>query len=54
MTFSVQSADDTARLAEKLGARVSFEPADIPGVGRVASLISPQGVLFSVLAWLAM
>lgn len=54
VTFSVQSADDTARLAEKLGARVSFEPADIPGVGRVASLISPQGVLFSVLAWLAM
>ncbi len=51
VSFAVKSADETARLARELGATVCHGPADIPGVGRFASVISPQGVAFSVMQW---
>ncbi len=47
--FAVANADDSAALAEKLGASVMMPPTDIDP-GRFAFLADPQGVMFSVLA----
>ncbi len=44
--FSVDKVDDTVALATSLGGQ-NFMPAmDIPNVGRIAGLASPQGVMF--------
>jgi hypothetical protein len=44
----VQSVDDTASLAQKLGGKIYKEPADIPTVGRFAVIADPQGAVISV------
>lgn len=47
--FRVADADDAARRAAELGATVAKGPADIPGVGRFAFIIDPQGAQFYIL-----
>ena len=41
------TVDEACVLAAKLGATVGVEPMDIPGVGRFAVVIDPQGAVFS-------
>lgn len=49
--FTVSDPDATVREAEKLGAVICVPPRDIPGVGRFAGIISPQGVTFYVIKY---
>lgn len=49
--FTVTDADAAARDAAALGAKVVVPPRDVPGVGRFATLVSPQGVPFSVIRY---
>lgn len=51
---AVDSADETARLATELGAKVIVPPSDIPNTGRFAVLLDPQGAAFGILQPLAM
>lgn len=44
--FTVNDADETAREAVGLGARICVPPQDVPGVGRFCGITSPQGVTF--------
>ncbi len=46
---AVDSADETAALALSLGAHQIVPPSDIPGTGRFALLVDPQGALFGLL-----
>ena len=41
--FGVDDVDASAKQAESLGGKVIAGPADIPGVGRFAALLDPQG-----------
>lgn len=52
--FTVNDVDATARKAAELGGTVLMPPTDIPNVGRFATLMDPQGVMFSVIAYLPM
>jgi len=47
--FAVADCDATVARAKELGANVIMEPTDIPGVGRFATLVDPQGAAFSVM-----
>ena len=47
--FAVEDCDGTAATAAKMGGAVLMGPADIPDVGRFATLRDPQGAIFSVL-----
>lgn len=47
--FQVDDTNVVAAKAKELGASVMVEPTDIPGVGRFAALVDPQGAAFSVL-----
>ena len=49
--FTVRDADETAREAVKLGAKLCVPPQDIPGVGRFGGVTSPQGVTFYVITF---
>ena len=44
----VESADDAAARAREAGGTVLAEPADVPGVGRTATLADPAGAAFIV------
>ncbi|MES2180444.1 MAG: VOC family protein [Gemmatimonadota bacterium] len=44
----VANVDDSAALAESLGARVNVPPTDIPNTGRFAVLADPQGASFAI------
>ena len=44
----VDSADDIAARAREAGGTVITEPADVPGVGRTATLADPTGAVFTV------
>lgn len=46
----VPSVDDSAAKATELGGSVMAPPMDIPGMGRFAVLVDPQGAVFSVFA----
>ena len=46
--FCVADVDGSNKQAEALGAKVLVPGADIPGVGRFATLQDPQGAPFSV------
>lgn len=48
--FAVADVDAEAERARELGATVVFGPADIPGTGRFASLLDPQGAAFAIFA----
>jgi len=45
----VADADASAAQAKQLGANVVVPPSDIPGVGRFASFLDPQGAAISIL-----
>jgi predicted enzyme related to lactoylglutathione lyase len=47
--FAVRDADATAAKAQELGGSVVIQPLDVP-VGRMASIVDPQGAFFSVIA----
>lgn len=51
---AVDSGDETAKLAESLGAKVIVPPSDIPGTGRFSILVDPQGAAFGILQPLPM
>ena len=46
---AVDDCDATAAKAQSLGAKLIVPPADIPGTGRFAVLIDPQGAGFAIL-----
>ena len=50
--FTVTDVDETAREAGRLGAAICVPPHDIPGVGRIGGITSPQGVTFYVIKYL--
>ncbi|WP_372800815.1 VOC family protein [Paracoccus seriniphilus] len=47
--FAVENADVAASAAAKAGASLHRPPADIPGTGRFAILVDPQGAAFGIL-----
>lgn len=47
--FAVDQCDKTVEKAKKIGATVIVGPQDIPEVGRFATMIDPQGAVFSVI-----
>jgi predicted enzyme related to lactoylglutathione lyase len=47
--FSVDSVDGAAQAAEGRGAQVALRPADLPGRGRAALLVDPEGALFALI-----
>jgi predicted enzyme related to lactoylglutathione lyase len=49
--FTVKNADETARLAAGLGAKICVPVQDIPQVGRFCGITSPQGVTFYVIQY---
>ena len=49
--FTVTDADETAREAVELGAKLCMPVQDIPGVGRFCGITSPQGVTFYVIEY---
>lgn len=49
--FTVRDADVAAARALELGGQVMIAPRDIPGVGRFAGVVSPQGVMFYVITY---
>jgi hypothetical protein len=48
---TVSDVDATARRAVELGGKVVHGPQDIPGVGRMAVIIDPQGAALNVIAY---
>jgi uncharacterized protein len=49
--FTVKDADETAREAANLGAKLCVPAQDIPEVGRFCGITSPQGVTFYVIKY---
>ena len=49
--FTVNDADEAARQAIDLGAKLCAPVQDIPGVGRFCGITSPQGVTFYVIQY---
>ena len=49
--FTVRDADETARLAGELGAKLCVPVQDTPDVGRFCGITSPQGVTFYVIQY---
>jgi uncharacterized protein len=47
--FAVADCDASAAQAGALGAKVAMPPQDIPGIGRFATLVDPQGAMFSII-----
>ena len=48
---TVDSADTTAKLAEKLGGKIIVPPTDIPEVGRFAVIKDPQGATIAIITY---
>jgi hypothetical protein len=48
---TVADVDATARKAAELGGKVVHGPADIPGVGRFAIIVDPQGAALNVITY---
>jgi uncharacterized protein len=46
--FQVTSVDSSASKGKELGGKVMVGPQDIPGTGRFAILVDPQGAVFAV------
>lgn len=47
--FTVENCDASCERAAKLGARICQPGMDVPGVGRMAVLMDPQGAAFSII-----
>jgi predicted enzyme related to lactoylglutathione lyase len=50
--FTVNDADEAARVAQENGATIFIPPMDIPEIGRFCGIISPQGVRFYAIRYL--
>ena len=50
--FTVRNTDELLAKAVPLGAKVVVEPQNVPGTGRFAGVISPQGVAFHVIQYI--
>jgi predicted enzyme related to lactoylglutathione lyase len=50
--FTVKDVEQAAREAVKLGGALCVPPRDVPGVGRFAGVVSPQGVMFYVIQYI--
>jgi hypothetical protein len=48
--FAVDDCDKSVSKARTLGAHIKKPPADLPGIGRCATLEDPQGAVFSVVS----
>jgi len=48
---TVDDVDATAKLAEKMGARIIVPPKDIPDVGRFCLFQDPQGAFLSAITY---
>jgi predicted enzyme related to lactoylglutathione lyase len=48
---TVDNADATVKLAEKLGGKVMVPPRDIPEVGRFAIILDPQGASIAIITY---
>jgi predicted enzyme related to lactoylglutathione lyase len=48
---TVDDVDATARKAVELGGKVVHCPQDIPGVGRMAVIVDPQGAALNVITY---
>lgn len=51
---TVADVDKAASRAEELGGKILMPPADMPGVGRIATLVDPQGARFAVVTYESM
>ncbi len=49
--ITVDDVDAAAARATALGGRVALPPMDIPGVGRMAVLLDPQGAAINVITY---
>ena len=47
--FAVEDCDASAEKATNLGATMMAPPSDIPGIGRFAIVIDPQGAAFAII-----
>jgi predicted enzyme related to lactoylglutathione lyase len=47
--FSVDSVDESAHAGEERGAQVVLRPVDLPGRGRAALLVDPEGAPFALI-----
>ena len=48
---TVDDVDQTAKTAEKLGAKILMPPTDIPTVGRFCVIQDPQGAVISAITY---
>ncbi len=51
VSLGAEDVDKATAKASELGATVVVEPADIPGTGRFAVLMDPQGAAFGILSY---
>ncbi len=51
VSLGAEDVDKATSKASELGATVVMEPADIPGTGRFAVLMDPQGAAFGILSY---
>ena len=49
--ITVADADATAKKVEELGGKVIVPPMDVPGVGRMITVIDPTGAAVSMMAF---
>jgi len=49
---TVDDVDQTAKTAEKLGAKILMPPTDIPTVGRFCVIQDPQGAVISAITYI--
>lgn len=50
---TVDNVDATLEQAKALGGTVCMGPMDVPGVGRMAGIVDPQGAMISVMQYAA-
>lgn len=48
---TVTAVDETVALCQQLGGKVLVPPMDVPGVGRMAVLLDPQGAAINVITY---
>ncbi|HYA60085.1 MAG TPA: VOC family protein, partial [Burkholderiaceae bacterium] len=48
---TVKNVDETVGKVKSLGGKVFMAPQDIPGVGRFAVIIDPQGAVLSLITY---
>lgn len=52
--ITVEDVDGATEKARAAGADVTMEPMDMPGVGRMAQLVDPQGARFAMITYESM